>query len=145
MEDLKALLHSDILPPKKPHLLITPLPIGQAVKHVSLQGLYLFKPQNINRKDDVNCLEIIVFDHLRSKGKLDKHLYGSNRAPSCGLAESLCEHFWYQSNRCEGHPLNPISYLINSIFLGHNQSVHFDSDRFIVLFPFVIKILIELR
>jgi hypothetical protein len=34
--DFKAGPHSDILPPTKPHLLIMPLPMGQALKDQSM-------------------------------------------------------------------------------------------------------------
>jgi hypothetical protein len=34
--DLKACPYSDTLPPSRPHLLIAPLPVGQALKHRSL-------------------------------------------------------------------------------------------------------------
>ena len=36
--DLKAYPHNDTLPPTRPHLLIVPLPMGQAFKHMSLWG-----------------------------------------------------------------------------------------------------------
>jgi hypothetical protein len=44
VRDLKGHPHSDSLPPKRPHLLIVPLPMDQAYKHVNLWKLYLFKP-----------------------------------------------------------------------------------------------------
>ena len=37
--DLKAHLHSNTLPPTRPHLLIVSLPMDQAFKHTSLHGL----------------------------------------------------------------------------------------------------------
>lgn len=54
-EDLNVHLHSDTLPLIRPHLLIAPLSLGQAFKHMSLKGPYLFKPpRNVNWEDDVN-------------------------------------------------------------------------------------------
>jgi hypothetical protein len=41
--DLKACLYSDTLPPTRSHLLIVPLPIPQAFKHMSLRGPFLFR------------------------------------------------------------------------------------------------------
>jgi hypothetical protein len=42
--DLKAHPHSDTLSLTRSHLLIVPLPISQAFKHMSLLGPFLFKP-----------------------------------------------------------------------------------------------------
>jgi hypothetical protein len=41
---LEAHPHSDILPPTRPHLLVGPLPRGQAFKYRSLWRPNLFKP-----------------------------------------------------------------------------------------------------
>jgi hypothetical protein len=41
--DLKAHPHSSTLPITRPHLLIVPLSMGQAFKHMSLWGPTLFK------------------------------------------------------------------------------------------------------
>ena len=41
--DLKAQPHSDTFPPTRSHLLIVPLLVGQAFKHMSLWG-HLFNP-----------------------------------------------------------------------------------------------------
>ena len=46
--DSKACPHSDTLPPTRPHLLIVPLPKGQAFKHMSLWGPYLFQLPHLN-------------------------------------------------------------------------------------------------
>ena len=40
--DLRVYPHGDTHPPSKPHLLIVPLPMGQAFKHMNLWELYLF-------------------------------------------------------------------------------------------------------
>jgi hypothetical protein len=46
--DLKAYPHSDILPPTWPHILIVPLPMGQAFKDMNLWGeANLFKPPQV--------------------------------------------------------------------------------------------------
>jgi hypothetical protein len=48
----QSLSHSGALPPTRPHLLIVPLPMDQAFKHVSLWWPYLFKsphpPTSVN-------------------------------------------------------------------------------------------------
>jgi hypothetical protein len=41
--DLKAHPHCNTLPPARTNLLEVPLPMGQAFKHVRIQGPYLFK------------------------------------------------------------------------------------------------------
>jgi hypothetical protein len=42
--DFKAFPHSDTLPPTKPYLLVVPLPMSQAITHLSLWEPNLFKP-----------------------------------------------------------------------------------------------------
>jgi hypothetical protein len=42
--DLKALPNSTTLPATWPHLLVVPIPLGQAFKYINLCGPNLFKP-----------------------------------------------------------------------------------------------------
>ena len=43
--NLKALPHSDTLPPSRSHLIIVPLPMGQAFKHMTLWGPHQDTPR----------------------------------------------------------------------------------------------------
>ena len=45
--DLKVHPHNDTLPPTKTHLLIVPLPMGQAFKHMSLWAMLFKRPQYV--------------------------------------------------------------------------------------------------
>ena len=49
---LEAHLHSDIFPPTRPYLLIVPLLMGQAFKHMNLWGPNLFKPPQSGSRGD---------------------------------------------------------------------------------------------
>jgi hypothetical protein len=57
--DLRAHPHSNTVPPTRSHLLIVPLPMGQAFTHMSLWGPFLFKPTTTDIAISRNCRDKI--------------------------------------------------------------------------------------
>ena len=95
--DLKTHPNSDTLPPTRPHLLIVPLPVGQAFKHMSLWAPFLLKPSQeckFNSPNPCTKLDMVAHACNTSDGNMESYCY----CPEACWPASLIYFEKFQSN-----------------------------------------------